>query len=482
MLYQHLTPQYQQEIYARWKPLLEAGGNPIKDESIAMSTALVLENTQREFDKSMGRQPLNETAIIGMGAYPGGEGAYNSPAGRGPMGAASDFGVKDARMPSIVIPTIRRIFPELIAHNLVGVQPMAGPVGFAFALRFQYGIHGAGDVSNAVSVAQATEMGYNTIDSTFSGLSGLMETDESGNYSNAVSVPGLGRAQTTDDYWKAFAGSTSPQTADGMASRTGSAEFWSIGTDMPMSQFRLEKGVVEAKTRKLAAHWSLELGEDMANVQGLDVDAEMTNVMSYEVQAEIDRQLLGEMVKAAIIGGKVSTWSPVSADGRHQLERIGTLYTQALLKAQTIAINTRIGPANWIVASPSVVAFFERLADYKIQDTGTSVNTLQLGVAKVGSLRSGGMTLYRDTFAGGDYLLLGHKGATPYHSGLVYCPYIPMQMHRVASEFDFSPRVGIRTRYGLLSNLFGSANFYHFVKVDGLTSALAADGGRLFSY
>lgn len=474
-MFQHLSPDYQEKVVARWSKVLNSGA-PIRSEAARVATALVLENTQREFDKHRTGQ-LNEAAIIGMGAGAGNiaTGAYAGTGG-GALGSASTYGVTDSRIPTIVIPTLRRIFPELLAHDLVGVQPMSGPVGFAYALRFQYGVNGQG----TPGASQGDEMGYGTVDSQFTGASGLVSLDESANF--AVVPTGVGTTALSTDAWTAFAGATN-YASNGMGASMQNAEWWAIGEDMPMSQFRLEKGVVEAKTRKLAAHWSLELGEDMMNMHGIDVDAEMVNVMSYEVQAEIDRQVLGEMVKAAIVAGKVSTWSPVSADGRNQLERIGTIYTQTLIKSQAIATATRRGPATFAVASPTVVALLERLGDFTLDKASVEASHASVGIAKVGQMRQGGMGLYRDTFAGGNYILLGYKGPTAYDAGIIYCPYIPLQLNRAASDADFSPRVGLRTRYGVLSNLFGSGNFYQFINISGITSsALAGDGSRVFSY
>ena len=461
-LYQHLPANYQEKVLEKWTPVLEAEGlAKISSEQIKLSTALVLENTQREFDK------INESygnQAIGMGAQAG---SYSTglPNGAGQLGSTFDYGSNDARMPTIVIPTARRIFPELIAHNTVGVQPMYGPVGFAFAFRARYGADGKG----SSGAAQGTELGYNLIDSAFTGASG-----------NAG----------TGTYWQAFAGTgagplgTNTYNQDGQGATLTQSEWWNIGEDMPMAKFSMEKAIVEAKSRKLAAHWSLELAEDMMNMHGVDVDAEMVNIISYEIQAEIDRQLLTEMVKAAITQGTVSTWSPVSADGRNQLERIGTFYTQLLQKSNEIAITSRRGPATFAFASPNVCAILERLQDFVLDKGGnSSLDTNTVGISKVGTLRNGSITLYRDTFAAGNYCLLGYKGPTPYDAGIIYTPYIPVQLLRALGQENFTPRIGVRTRYGILSNLFGAGNYYHFIAVNGLTnSVLEASGNRVFLY
>ena len=458
--YKTLGPDYQEKCLAKWQPLLEAAGSsPIENEQIALATAIVLQNTEEA-------NTISETYTGGItqtgnfGAQAGN--TTGSGVGGGALGSAFDLGTNDARMPTVVIPTVRRIFPNLLAHNIAGVQPMNGPVGFAFALRAAYGANGKG------TVAEGTEIGYNTIDSVFTGASG-----------NAGSG--------TD--WEAYAGTGSATSLGvntygegGQAATLGQAEWWNIGEDMPMAKLRMEKGTVTARTRKLAAAFSLEIAEDMMSMHGIDVDNEMINIISYEIQAEIDRQLLTEMVKAAITGGKTSVWTPVSADGRNQLERIGTLYTHLLDKSNEIAITTRRGPATFAVASPKVCSIMERLQDFTLDQASSVVDTGAVGIAKVGVLRNGSITLYRDTFAMGNYMFLGFKGPTPYDAGIIYCPYIPVQLLRATAQENFSPRMGVRTRYGILQHLFGASNYYHFIRVDDLTSnALAADGGRVFT-
>jgi len=459
-LSQHLTPQYAQSVLAKWKPVLTSGKG-IKSEHTALCTALVLENTQREFNKSQGIMT---------------ESGYGVADANIPQSGSSLFGKDDARIPTIVIPTIRRIFPELVSHDLFGVQPMNGPAGFAFAFRALY--------------SDGREIGYNTIDSRFTGTSGMMEEELSGYFGYGSEVFGATSsvASRSAAAWTAFAGATNPNTDNfnGMGVGAATGEWWNLASGtMPKATFRLEKGIVEAKSRKLATNFSLEVAEDMMNMQGLDVDSEMVNIMSYEVQAEIDRQMLGEAVKAAINYNKVSTWSPVSADGRNQLERIGTLYTQTLIKAQDIAIQTRRGPANWAVCSPTVVGMVERLSDFALDDAAVEADSQAFGVAKVGALRKGAIKLYRDTFANGNYILLGFKGKTAYDSGLIYCPYIPLQVMRAQGQDDFTPRVGVRTRYGVLDNLFGTGRYYHMIVVEGLTaSGLVSDStsNRVFLY
>ncbi len=469
-LIQHLDKSFQDAVLKKWQPILDQGA-PIKDEHVRMTTAICLENTEREYSKY---KRLNET-YVGPPSQAGGFGAQGAGSnGGGALGTyaaggfvADGLGPADARIPSIVIPTARRIYPELLAHNVVGVQAMTGPIGFAFALRAKYGANGKG---GTYGITEGSEIGYNLIDSAFTGASGVLAA-------NAT--------ETSGDLWQAFAGTagkpnlTDPRFVnnDGEGASLANSEWWNIGEDMPMATFGLTKGSVEAVTRKLGAHWSLELAEDMMNMHGLDVDPEMVNIISYEVQAEIDRQLLAKMVLASLKGGASTTsvWSAVSADGRNQNERIGTLYTHILTKAQKVAINTRRGSANFMIASPNVCALVERMACFQLDRIPAESNTGLTGVAKIGQLKSGGMTLFRDTFANGNYILLGYKGPTPYDSGVIFCPYIPLQLNRAVGPDNMSPRIAVRTRYGILDNLYGSQFYYQFIKVDGMTNGLVLE-------
>ena len=467
LMFQHLNAQYQEDCFNKWSPVINATDD-IKSEQTKIATALVLENTQRDFEgaglfneSGRGSSTAYGTSSDARGAQQGSGAGLTQ--GGGTMGTEYNFGPNDSRIPSIVIPTIRRIFPNLLAHEVVGVQPMNGPVGFAFALRAQYGEHGGGKSEPGFG-DKGKEIGYNTVDDRFTGADGF--------------APPSGDAS----FWEAFAGIKNPEFAEGQGANLNPSEWWKIDEDMPMAQFNLQKGVVEAKSRKLGAHFSLELQEDLKNMHGIDADTEMVNIISYEIQQEIDRQLMAEMVKAAITAGNTSVWSPVSADGRSQLERISTLYTQVLMKSNDVALKTRRGPATFAIASTKSCALLERMKNNTLDTAHGDVNTMSFGVANVGKLPNG-LSLFRDTFAGGDYILLGYKGPTPYDSGIIYCPYIPMQIMRAIGEQDFSPRMGVRTRYGILDNQFGAGNYYHMMKIEGLTNMIdGASQARQFTY
>lgn len=178
------------------------------------------------------------------------------------------------------------------------------------------------------------------------------------------------------------------------------------------------------------------------------------------------------MVKAAITGGSVTTWDPTKADGLDQMGRLATLLTQIAIEAQQIAIRTRRGNANFAVTSPKVCALLQQLSMDKytsfknvsgvpsVPDTGVGALT------KVGLINDDNMLLVRDSYASGDYLLMGYKGSHPGDSGIIYCPYIPIQLAKVLQPGSFTPSVGARTRYGVMSNPWDARNYYAFMKID----------------
>jgi hypothetical protein len=254
---------------------------------------------------------------------------------------------------------------------------------------------------------------------------------------------------------------------------------------IPQVVVAFEKTAVEAGTRRLAARWSVELEQDLKNMNGIDVDSELTNAMSYELQAEIDREMIIRMIQVCLNSPTnnkgVSTWTPASADGRWLAERNRDFYQKLIVEANRIAIRNRRGAANFIVATPRVAAILEMLPEFQWMPVNGNVNTQPVGIAKVGNL-AGRFNVYRDTrteaqFEDGvrstrvEYALLGYKGPEFYDTGIVYCPYIPVMVQRTIGPNDFSPRVGLLTRYGVVDNIFGADLYYHMIVVQGLGSA-----------
>lgn len=461
-----LESGHQRKLLKRWAPILESG-EKITSEQTKLVLAQVLENTRAYYaSKGMlmeaapqhGPRGVKQADIVG--GYTASDGVLNGKYGAPYTStAAADRG--DYYLPNVVMPILRRIFPDLIANELVGVQPLNGPIGFAMAYRPTYNTNGAfGDLQNGT----ATEIGYNPTDTRWTGISG-----------DNVALPGeLGLSSMDSDntYWNAYAGNDKGKWQGTGAPLGEESEYATMGDTYPTVTFGLVKTGVEAKTRKLGAHWSPELAEDMQAMHGIDVEKEMINILTYEIGAEIDRQIITEMVKAAITGGSVTTWSPVSADGLDQMGRLATLLTQVAIEAQQIAIRTRRGNANFAVTSPKVTALLQQLSMQKyssfknvsgipsVPDTGVGALT------KVGLINDDNMLLVRDSYAAGDYLLMGYKGSHPGDSGIIYCPYIPIQLAKVLQPGSFTPSIGARTRYGIMSNPWDARNYYAFMKID----------------
>src|SRR5574344_532244 len=347
-----LTNARQRKLLSKYGAILESG-KKIESENTKLVLAQLLENT-RNFYRSqamLNEAGLPDNGVYGtqqrapIGTYTRGDGVLNgvdSQAYRG--GAYGDY-----YLPNIVMPMLRRIIPDLIANELVAVQPLNGPVGYAIAYRPTLagnGILGDGTLKSL------TEIGYNPTDTRYSGISPLSTLD-------GQSLDGL-----SADMWNAYAGNDEGAWKTGAGADIGvNSEFATLHDGKyPQVTFGLVKSAVEAKTRKLAAHWSPELAEDMQAMHGLDVEREMINTLTYEVGAEIDRQIITEMVKAAILGGSTSEWSPVSADGLDQMGRLATLLTQITVEANQIAIRTRRGNANFVVTTPRVCALLQQLS------------------------------------------------------------------------------------------------------------------------
>jgi hypothetical protein len=508
--------QNQDQIFKKWSKLINAS-NDIQDESVKMSTAIVLENAQSAVDYE--HQTRNGRSLLFEGAG---------------INDASTFGANqyanangDARVPSIVIPMIRRIYPQLIAHKLVGVQPMQGPIGMAFAFRAKYGRFGRGPATT-----QGKEIGYTFNDPSFTGAPSIAEKFSQTGEGTAMLAPG----QKAVDGFEvvgpsgAVAGKKATGTVDALLSGTqvsgvnkidadinkdenirnaagvlsyffgsdqqglvgdgadtSDAENWAVGSTMPEAGFELLKATVTAKTRKLGVQITRETEEDMKSMQGLNAQQEISDILSYEISQEMDRQLLGEIVQAAVNAGNTMVWDPAKADGRNQNERINTLYTTILTKSAQIAVQSRRGAANWCVASPTAAALLESNIVNPLGVGGGLGNANAfgksidngIGVTEIGALRNGTIKLYRDTLAGGDYILLGFKGNNVYDAGIIYLPFIPLELMQAQSPFTFNPITAARTRYGVTTNLFGAGQFYQFIGLKN-TEFSATGGQRVF--
>jgi len=459
-------------LLEKWAPVLDYTSKSvaaIEDSHTRLNTAMLLEN--------------QEAWCIQEGNTSGTGGAFGNGGSIGVGGNASgtpgtdSYATNDARLPKILIPMIRRTFPELITNEIVGVQPMAGPVGLAFALRYKYsgqvlgnGIDNntaptpsvPGTISSLANSGSGTEAGYQELYTAYTGTSAnYLSGDESTEF-GAFSEADRGVARLLQNF--------------------------ELTGDIPTMEVSFEKTAVEAGTRRLGARWSVELEQDLKNMNGIDIDTELTNAMSYEIQAEIDREMLMRMIQVSLNAGKgdgFSVWAPQSADGRWLVERNRDFYQRLIIEANRIAVRNRRGAANFIVCTPRVAAILEMLPEFQWAPVQGSVNTQPVGVAKIGNL-GGRFNVYRDTRTEGqhlkndlsgaindtvEYALLGYKGPEFYDTGLIYCPYIPVMVQRTIGPNDFAPRVGLLTRYGVVDNIFGANLYYHVIVVTGLGKA-----------
>ena len=515
-------------LVEKWKPVLDFQNDkvaPITESRRRETTAILLENES----KYLTEQNLAQSG----GVF----GTFGQPQSTATQFSADTYATGDARVPKIVIPMVRRTFPELITNEIVGVQPMSGPVGLAFALRYRYqgepldrnyvdphekfpyarptgwprstdqvselsgdgaavdfwqdgaGLENANlpkgyekVVPDKTKAPSGVEAGYNFLDNRYTGV-------EAPEYEEALDA--LSAQEGLPEEIKKRVPDLIIKQDRGVARLL--SQFEMTGR-IPQMTIKIEKTAVEAGTRRIAANWSTELEQDLKAMNGIDIDNEMTQSLSYEIQAEIDREMLTRMIhicvkagyKSTSIGRGISFWDAGTADGRWLGERCRAFFAHIIVEANRMAVYNRRGPANFIVATPRVCALLEMLPDFKCFPVGSSVNTNQTGVAKVGTC-GGRFTIYRDTRTEAqydmgaredplEYALLGYKGSEYYDTGIVFCPYIPVMMQRVVDPNTFAPKIGLMTRYGVVDHIFGADMFYHMILVTGLGTDATGKG------
>jgi len=465
----HINKTRAEALVEKWTPVLDYTSDKvaaISDEHTRLNTAILLENQEKRCFEATNQSGTSGSVF--------GSNVTNT----ANQFSGDRYAQGDARLPKVLIPMIRRTFPELITNEIVGVQPMTGPVGLAFAMRYKYE---ASALGQAAVTGSDNASGASLVNNSIYNYAGLSATpQEIGyNYLN-TSFTGTSSARLSGNSAFTILGEDA-----GVAALLSQFELTS---NIPQVTVSFEKTAVEAGTRRLAAKWSVELEQDLKNMNGIDIDAELTNAMSYEIQAEIDREMIARMIQTCLNAGAgvgYSTWSAISADGRWSGERARDFYNRVVVEANRVAVRNRRGAANFIIATPRICAILETLPNFTWQPVTGSVNTAPVGIAKVGSV-GGRFQIYRDTRteaqstqigAGGyavgrsttvDYALLGYKGPEYYDTGIVYCPYIPVMVQRTIGPNDFSPRVGLLTRYGVVDHIFGAALYYHMIICTGL--------------
>jgi hypothetical protein len=432
--------EYLQE---KWSPLLNCEGlDPIKDSHRRGVTAILLENQERALREERGFLSEAPTMAAGTGGFGGG--TYGTAAASGPV----------AGFDPVLISLIRRSMPQLLAYDICGVQPMTGPTGLIFAMRTRYG-------TNRTS---GTEGFFNEPDSRFSGQDSdgsLLASDYTAQASVGIATTA---AQTGSN--PAVLNDSSPGAYNvGQAMATTDAEaLGDSGQLFNEMNFSIEKVTVAAKSRALKAEYSLELAQDLKAVHGLDAEAELANILSTEILAEINREVVRTVYQIAEAGAQANTATAgifdldVDSNGRWSVEKFKGLLFQLERDANAIAQRTRRGKGNIIVCSADVASALTMagVLDYtpalnvnlNVDDTGSTFAGVINGKYKVY------IDPYSANISAQQYYVIGFKGASPYDAGLFYCPYVPLQMVRAVGQDTFQPKIGFKTRYGMVANPF----------------------------
>lgn len=411
--------QLDKNLIEKWGPVLDVDGvNPIQDQYRKAVTAVLLENQEKALKEQA--VALNETTNVSGNLG-------------GPNATTGNIQGYDP----ILINLVRRSLPNLMAYDIAGVQPMSGPTGLIFAMKSQY----ANTTDPAVSEAFFSEA-----DTAFSGTG-------------------------TDGGAIDFANTATLSTGTGISTQTAEQS-----STFPEMGFTIEKVAVEAKTRQLKAEYTIELAQDLKAVHGLDAEQELSNILSNEILAEINRETLRSVYNVATVGAQQTTTAgtfdlSADADGRWAAEKFKGLHFQIERDANAISKATRRGKGNILITSADVAS---ALAMAGVLDHTPALNANLVSDENVstfaGTIGGGRMKVYIDPYinTGVDFYVMGYKGASAFDAGLFYCPYVPLQMVRAVGENTFQPKIGFKTRYGMVGNPFSAG-------AGAVTSALTAN-------
>jgi len=416
-----------ESLQSKWDGVLNHPELPqITDPYRKAVTAVILENSAIEMQKASGiLYEAGPTSQVGTGGFGGGADSYGPVAGFDP----------------ILISLVRRSLPNLMAYDVCGVQPMTGPTGLIFAMRTRY----TGQANTN------TEAFYNEANTVVAGA-GTAQTDLA-----LAANTALGSGNTF----------TAASVATGTGMATSVAEALGDGSpDFAEMAFAIEKVTVTAKTRALKAEYSMELAQDLKAVHGLDAETELANILSSEILAEINREVIRTIYTTAVVGAQVGTTQrgtfnlDTDSNGRWMVEKVKGLAFQIEREANTIAKTTRRGKGNVLICSSDVAS---ALAMAGILDYQSALNSqVNLTVDDTGNTFAGTLfgrvKVYIDPYfpAGStsEFAVVGYKGSNAYDAGLFYCPYVPLQMVRAVDTGTFQPKIGFKTRYGLVANPF----------------------------
>jgi len=437
-----------EHLQEKWSPVLNNEmANPIADRYKKAVTSVLLENQERFLREERGM--LNEVAVNSLGA------GTISPGGSA-LGSANTAGL--AGFDPVLISLVRRAMPNLMAYDVCGVQPMSGPTGLIFAMRSRFTNQSGTEALFDEANTAFSNSGIATASSYVAGSDGV-----SSGLSTSVqrgSNPGL-----LDPTTQTSTGYTVGQGMD-----TNMSE--NLGDEQTFNEmaFSIEKVTVTAKSRALKAEYSLELAQDLKAIHGLNAEAELANILSTEILAEINREVIRTIYKVAKPGAQANVATAGTFDldtdsnGRWSVEKFKGLIFQIERDANAIAQQTRRGKGNMILCSADVASALTMAgvldytpalnANLNVDDTGNTFAGVLAGKYKVY------IDPYSANVSADQYYVAGYKGSSPYDAGLFYCPYVPLQMVRAVGENTFQPKIGFKTRYGIVSNPFaeGSAS------------------------
>ena len=438
-------------LQEKWNPILEHNElDPIKDTYRKAVTSILLEN-QEQFN-AQERGVLTEAAPT------------NSLGGTGYSGSSTATGPV-AGFDPVLISLIRRSMPKLIAYDICGVQPMTGPTGLIFAMRSTKGTNR--DIANS-----GVETFFNEVDTEHSSensANGLASNTQTG------SNPGL-LADAAGNY-----------TIGGQGMTTAQAEALGDAANNHFNEmgFSIEKVTVTAKSRALKAEYSLELAQDLKAVHGLDAESELANILSTEVLAEINREVVRTVYKIARPGAQNNTATAgtfdldVDSNGRWSVEKFKGLLFQIERDMNAIGHETRRGKGNILICSADVASALSMagVLDYTPALSGNSNLLPDDNSSTLAGTLNGRIKVYVDPYSANvsdaHFYVAGYKGSSAYDAGLFYCPYVPLQMVRAVGQDTFQPKIGFKTRYGMVANPFA----------EGLTQgqgALTANANRYY--
>jgi hypothetical protein len=405
----------------KWEPVLDHEGlSHIKDPYKRAVTAIILENQEKAM--------AEESRIMN-------EAAPGNNYGGGNIGSYDP----------ILISLVRRALPNLIAYDICGVQPMTGPTGLIFAMRSKY---------RTQTGPEALFGEANTAHTTLNAAGLAASGNVMGNYANTNPVFALATAAV---YGVGTGMTTAQAEALGDAGANAFAEM----------AFAIDKVTVTARSRALKAEYTMELAQDLKAVHGLDAETELANILSTEILAEINREVVRQIYRSASLGAQygVTTTGTFDLDtdsnGRWSVEKFLGLVMQIERDANAIAKATRRGKGNILIVSSDVASALAmaKVLDYK-PDLNVNLTVDDTGNTFAGTIH-GRIKVYIDPYFGGsangdELVTVGYKGNSPYDAGLFYCPYVPLQMVRAVGQDNFQPRIGFKTRYGMVANPFAT--------------------------